>query len=281
MNATQAALTEPSAADRYLEVMRPCLTRYGLGDDLEAVVPSTARRRRAWRSVEAGLARYGLVVRRRRPGVDAVREVGGDWPGTAETMIGLRRLENLQQCIEQVLADDVPGDLLEAGVWRGGAGIFMRAVLVARGASERTVWMADSFAGLPRPRPGHAADVGDEHWTYSQLAVDLEQVKANVARYGLLDDGVRFLPGWFSDTLPTAPVERLAVLRADGDMYGSTMDILTALYPKLSPGGFLIVDDYHAVEGCRQAVEEYRSEHGITDPMVTIDWAGVYWRKSS
>jgi O-methyltransferase len=86
-----------------------------------------------------------------------------------------------------------------------------------------------------------------------ELAVSLEQVKANFDRYGLLDDQVRFLKGWFRDTLPVAPIERLAVLRLDGDMYESPMDTLVNLYPKLSEGGYVIVDDYGAIPACRQA----------------------------
>src|ERR1044072_2882529 len=84
--------------------------------------------------------------------------------------------------------------------------------------------------------------------------------------------------GWFSDTLPDAPIERLAVLRLDGDMYSSTWDALTALYAKVSPGGFVIVDDYHAVPGCKQAVDDFRPRHAIDAPLETIDWAGVFWR---
>jgi O-methyltransferase len=109
------------------------------------------------------------------------------------------------------------------------------------------------------------------------LAVDLDSVKRNFERYGLLDQQVVFLKGWFCDTLPNAPIEKLSILRLDGDMYGSTMEALKALYPKLSPGGFCIVDDYH-LDGCKQAVDDYRRNNKITAPLETIDWAGRYWR---
>jgi O-methyltransferase len=116
---------------------------------------------------------------------------------------------------------------------------------------------------------------------YRELAVPLEDVKANFAAYGLLDDQVQFLKGWFKDTLPTAPISKLAVVRLDGDLYESTMDGLTCLYPRLSGGGYLIVDDFNAVPACRKAVEDYRHAHGIIDEVIPIDWAGVYWRRSS
>jgi len=211
-----------------------------------------------------------------------VRAEGRDWPAHAETMIGLRRLDNLQDCVTDVLRRGVPGDLIETGVWRGGAAIFMRAILEAYGDSERRVWVADSFEGLPKPDARRwPADQGDELWTQGRLAVSVEEVRANFRRYGLLDDRVRFLVGWFEDTLAAAPIERLAVLRLDGDMYGSTMKALTALYPKLSAGGYLIVDDYGAISACKQAVTDYRAADEITDPIVWVDWTGVWWQKSS
>jgi len=210
-----------------------------------------------------------------------VRVEGRDWPATAHTMIGLKRLDNLQTCVEDVLSNNVPGDLVETGVWRGGATIFMRAILKAYGVADRRVWVADSFEGLPPPRPEqYPRDAGDVHHTYEQLAISLDVVKANFERYGLLDRQVAFLKGWFRDTLPHAPIRKLAVLRLDGDMYESTMDALVHLYPKLSVGGYLIVDDYGCIPSCREAVHDYRGSYGITDEILWIDWTGVYWRRS-
>jgi hypothetical protein len=208
------------------------------------------------------------------------RAEGRDWPAHAETMVGAARLDSLQWCVETALADGVPGDLLEAGVWRGGASILMRAVLAAHGDRTRTVWVADSFQGLPPPDPDrYPADAGGDLSGFSQLAVSQPQVAAGFARYGLLDGQVRFLEGWFEDTLPTAPVEQLAVLRLDGDYYSSTICALEALEPKVAPGGFVVVDDHGAIEGCRKAVADYRADRGIASPIETIDWTGAYWRK--
>ena len=210
----------------------------------------------------------------------SLRADGRDWPSQAPTMIGIVRLDNLQQCVEGVLRDDVPGDLIETGVWRGGACIFMRGVLKAYGATDRTVWVADSFDGLPPPNPEkYPQDAGLHFEQYRELAVTIENVKRNFARYELLDDQVRFLKGWFRDTLPTAPIQKLAVLRLDGDLYESTMDALTSLYHRLSPGGYVIVDDY-SILACRQAVHDFRNANGIADPIEKIDWTGVFWRRA-
>lgn len=210
-----------------------------------------------------------------------IREEGLDWPTVAHTMIGLRRLENVQSCVEDVIERGVPGDLIETGVWRGGTSIFMRAILKAHGVTDRKVWVADSFEGLPEPDPErYPQDAGDRHHTVKHLKASIEEVKANFSRYDLLDEQVAFLKGWFRDTLPIAPVERLAVMRLDGDMYESTMDAFLNLYPKLSEGGYVIVDDYGATPACRAAVEDFRGRSGIDDEMKLVDWTGVYWRRS-
>ena len=208
------------------------------------------------------------------------REEGTDWPEFAETMMGLKRMDNLKHCVIDTLQRSVPGDFIETGVWRGGGTIFMRAILKAHGVKDRKVWVADSFQGLPKPNSDlYQADANDSHHMQDRLRVSLEQVKKNFAKYGLLDDQVQFLKGWFKDTLHLAPIEKLAVLRLDGDMYESTMDGFKALYHKLSPGGYCIVDDYGAVKACKLATHDFRMQHGIDEPITQIDWTGVFWQK--
>jgi O-methyltransferase len=225
------------------------------------------------------LGRRDMQVIRRVPFNATARAEGREWPAEAETMIGLARLDNLHQLIADVIRNRVPGDLAECGVWRGGATIFMRAVLEAYGDPDRLVWVADSFEGLPRPDPDrYPAERGDTHWRYEELAVGVDEVRRNFARYGLLDDRVRFLKGWFADTLPGAPITRLAVLRLDGDLYGSNIEVLEALYPKVSPGGYVVIDDYGNIPQCRQAIDDYREANAITAPLNRIDWAGVWWQ---
>lgn len=195
-------------------------------------------------------------------------------------MIGVKRLQNLRTLTERALAEDVPGDLIETGVWRGGACILMRGLLAAHCDNTRKVVVADSFDGLPSPRPQlFPADDGDTHYTFRQLAIGLEEVKANFAAYGLLDDQVEFLKGWFRDTLPALRERRWAVIRLDGDMYESTMDGLENLYRGLSPGGFLIVDDYGAVPASKLAVDDFRAVHRIDAPINWVDWTGIWWQK--
>ena len=263
----------------YLELLKLCLTRYGFVEHRAAHL-DTGLSRFLDAPLQKLLARKGLRLVRSWRAEGPQRAEGRDWPEDAETMIGLRRLDNLHRCVADVLDRGVPGDLLEAGVWRGGASIFMRGALKAYGAHDRVVWVADSFQGLPKPDvSSYPLDAGDRNWEISELAIPLEEVEGNFRRYRLLDAQVRFLPGWFADTLPAAPIERLAILRLDGDMYGSTMETLSSMYPKLSPGGYVIIDDF-ALPTCAAAVRDFRERHGITDPIETIDWTGAYWQRS-
>ena len=199
----------------------------------------------------------------------------------AHTMIGRKRLDNLHQCLDAVRVDGVAGDLIETGVWRGGATIFMRGYLEAWDLPDRQVWVADSFDGLPEPTLPQDQGVDLSKSVAPFLAVGLDEVRELFARYDLLDDRVRFLKGWFRDTLFTAPIARLAILRLDGDLYESTMDALVALYDKVSAGGFVIVDDYHTNPTCQAAIHDFRRDRGVAEPLLEIDADGVYWRKTA
>ncbi len=208
---------------------------------------------------------------------EATRKLGRDWPQTALTMIGTYRLRNFADLIRAVVDAETEGDILEAGVWRGGACIMAKCLLDAMGVGDRTVWLADSFKGLPPPVDGTVADEGDIHHTFDILAVDRATVEDNFRRFDALDDRVKFVEGFFQDTLEDCAVEKLAILRLDGDMYDSTMVSLTHLYPKVVPGGYVIIDDY-ILEPCRKAVTEFRQEHAIESPLIEIDGAAVYWK---
>lgn len=267
--------------DRYLDLMKTVLTRFDLGDDYVSYVPRKGLRTRVYDITKKVLATRDLEIVTHVPFDPKLRENGLDWPTNAETMVGLKRLNNLQYCLVESIKDKIPGDFIETGVWRGGSCIFARAVFEAFGQSDRNVWVADSFRGLPPAEADRIEDVEDALHTYDQLAISMDTVRANFERYNLLDDHVKFLPGWFQDTLPSAPIEKISVLRLDGDMYDSTMVALDALYAKVSPGGFIIVDDYDAVRGCRMAVEDFRTAHNIREPLVDVDWTCKFWRKAS
>lgn len=201
----------------------------------------------------------------------------------AYTLLDEAGLDNIQRCIQALLKRDVPGDLIECGVWRGGSCIFMRGLLRAWGDGHRQVWVADSFQGLPQPDPEAAPLDAITHeflQVIGGLACSLEEVTENFRRFDLLDRRVRFLPGWFRDTLVHAPIERLALIRLDADYYESTRQALEALYPRLSPCGFVIVDDYGSAGlGARRAVDDFRRQQSIRGSLRGVNENIAYWEK--
>lgn len=266
------AATESTLRDMYLDLMVDVLINDIYKDPPFLQRPPSKIKRAFGIKGATKVAEYGA---------DA-REKGVDWPTVAHSMIGRKRMENLRAVTSAAIEAGVPGDFIETGVWRGGACILMRAILKAYGDTDRTVFVADSFAGLPEPdAEKYTADAGDTHHSVDVLAVSLKQVQANFDVYGLRDEQVRFLKGWFKDTLHDAPIDKLAVLRLDGDMYESTWDAMSALYAKVSPGGYVIVDDYHAVAACKKAVHDYVDEHhaGEQVDIQEIDGTGVYWQR--
>jgi hypothetical protein len=131
------------------------------------------------------------------------RTAGRDWPLNALTMVGLSRLDDVQECVESVVGDGVEGDLIEAGSWRGGTAMLMRATLDAWGADDRTVWVADSFKGFPAPESDGVAEDREleaDMGPLAYLAPSLDQVREHFARFGL-ERGVKFVPGFFEDTM--------------------------------------------------------------------------------
>jgi len=266
-----------------------------------------------------------------------LRVLGQDMPIQAHTMVGWRRLTNIENCAASVIDAGVPGDFVETGVLRGGSAIFMRAILKAYGVTDRRVIACDTFEAPPERRNTFVGNLAkrplfklaswmtripSDRWhlyLYRQIeqrqrswpasanpspewvdlsldmvryleknqsliepkdTVSLAAVKSHFARYGLLDSQVLFLQGFFSDTLPEAPMEAVGILRCDGDTYESTRSVLDVLYEKVSPGGFVIVDDYHSFSDAKDAVDEFRAEHGIIDELIAIDESAVYWQKT-
>jgi O-methyltransferase/8-demethyl-8-(2,3-dimethoxy-alpha-L-rhamnosyl)tetracenomycin-C 4'-O-methyltransferase len=206
---------------------------------------------------------------------------GRDRGSPAHTMVGVLRLQNLRDLAERAIVQQIPGDFIETGVWRGGCCILMRGIIAAYCIRDRKVYVADSFAGLPQPNTALFPQDSESSWhTIPELAVALEEVKSYFGRYGLLDEQVVFVEGLFSDTLPRLDAGPFALIRLDGDMYESTYVALKHLYPKLSVGGFAIVDDYASIAACRQAVDDYRVSLDIRDPIHQVDFTGVWWQKT-
>lgn len=270
-----------NSRELYLDLLKRCLLNAVYGHAEVDMRPPFRQLASIWNVGAWLFRRCGLVLARLGSFDAHVRAEGLDWPPFAHTMVDLKRLDNVQWCVEQVLQTDDARERVRSPDNAFGIAISLQNSPHRNGRSSAP---DAGFHKVPRDRPNpekYPADGGDDHHAYPDLAVSLVEVQRNFALYGLLDDRVRFLEGWFADTLPNAPVERIAVLRLDGDMYESTINALAFLYPKLSIGGYCIIDDYGAVPGCRCAVEDYRREHGIVEAMRPIDWTGVFWKRES
>lgn len=222
---------------------------------------------------------YMVLCKKYESGLLENRVLTRNFTELSHSMIGKKRLNNIQYCAEAILEENIPGDFIETGIWRGGATIFMRGILAAYEVTDRIVWAADSFEGVPAPSLPEDDRFDISARVLPVLAVSLDDVCELFDRYGLLDEQVNFIQGWFKDTLTTAPIKSLSLLRLDGDLYESTMDALNPLYPKVSKGGFIIVDDYYSCPPCKLAIDEFRKKNAIVDELIQIDDQSVYWRK--
>jgi O-methyltransferase len=280
-----------SSDDKYLQLLKITLTgslyeesywryaRMPARSEITLKHPGRAVRAFIQKGILTFAKEIGIEILRRGPADETAREQGKDWPFVGLTMVGFKRLDNIEECVRRVAETKIPGDFVECGVWKGGSAIFMKAVADRLGLVDRNVWLADSFEGMPKPIM--AEDLTSPDYDLSatdQLRSSPEQVLKSFQHLGLYDERVRILKGWFKDTLPFAPIEQIAILRLDGDLYESTRDALQSLYHKVSPGGFVIVDDYSSWAPCQKAVDEFRKGRNIESPIKRIDWTGVYWK---
>jgi hypothetical protein len=205
------------------------------------------------------------------------------------TMTSFSRCFDLWKVSRSILNNNIPGAFVECGVWRGGSAGIMGVAMQTYG-SQRPLHLFDSFEGLPEPdrQDGSYAVEYSAGRADGRLAAikkcdaTLDTVLGHLfERLHLDPKNVHFHVGWFQDTVPAdaKQVGPIAVLRLDGDWYASTQVCLDHLYPLVSPGGVVILDDYYYWEGCRKATDEYRQAHGISAPMVRVDEACSYWVK--
>ena len=272
------------AADRYLEVVkRALLDEHHLENEVRIEYlgdcikrgqdpdPLKLRDPASWMKKEVQRLRDS-----RRTGTP-IRDLV-DRPMFPYTTMGHSGLDRLRACLETIRTEAIDGDLAACGVWRGGSAIFLRAFLDAYEIGRPEVWVADSFRGAPEPDDGEDAGVDARERPF--VVADLNIVREGFARFDLLDDRVRFLQGPFDDTLPSAPIERLALLHVDAESRQATAAVLDHLYDKVVVGGFVVIEHFDA-PGCRQAVEEFRARRGITDALERVDAAGAVWRRSA
>ena len=237
--------------------------------DPESLGFGTTQERSLRNAILHALARRGYGVRRK---IDA--DVAPEMIETLErvrpfTMTSPRTIVGLCEAVEYLVRAEVQGDLVECGVWRGGSMMAAALTLVRLGDAGRTLHLFDTFAGMPMPEEHDVALTGShapalDRWQRDQRAdhnewayAPLETVRDNVLATGYPSDRVRLVPGPVEETIPDHAPQTIALLRLDTDWYASTRHELEHLYPRLAPGGVLIIDDYGSWAGARKAVDEY------------------------
>jgi O-methyltransferase len=276
-------------SSRYIDLLQIVLTRYNLNSNFGEHIPVDAIiTRTGWKfylkfklvlllNYLLSFKKLSLTTFLSSEKLKDDRIEGISWPAEAETMVGLKRLKNVTELVYKIIKDNVEGDFVETGVWRGGVSILIQGILIENELDElKKVYVCDSFQGLPAQTStiDRQASMNNAHF----LEVSLEKVKSNFSKYNLLKNNVVFVQGWFNQTLPNLKADKISLLRVDADFYESTLDVLNNLYNKVSTGGYVIIDDY-MIDGCHQAVDEFRLKNMIDSPLVKIDWTGVYWQK--
>jgi O-methyltransferase len=209
---------------------------------------------------------------------------GRIWPEFPTlSMAGLKRLDNIQELALDCLIKDIPGDFIEAGIWKGGMIALLAGLLKVMPRTGRHVVGVDSFEGIPPAKPAlYPADAAHAGCETIEILKNnsKEEVEGYLTRLDLLPSSdIELLKGWFCDVLPRLAKRRFCLVRLDGDTYESTIQGLENLEPILSPGGYMIIDDYYSWDGCRAAVNDFRAKLNISSPLVTVDWTCVYWKK--
>jgi O-methyltransferase len=204
----------------------------------------------------------------------------------AATMTSAERLYGLYKAVEYIVCAGIAGDFVECGVWRGGSLMMMALTLQRFGGPPRRLHAFDTFEGMPPPGPRDvrhdtgkpASELLAEEPRSEDSAIwalaPIDVVRANLTATGHSPELTVFHPGLVEQTLPAEAPARIALLRLDTDWYESTKHELIHLYPRLAPGGVLIIDDYGHFRGARQATDEYFSESGTSILLNRIDYSG-------
>ncbi len=185
------------------------------------------------------------------------------------------RLGNLRRLAREIDRARVPGDIVECGVYNGGSAALMASVGV-RSPLDRTIWLFDSFEGLPQPTERDGAEARTCGWWCHG---DLAKVRAVLDRMRIPESRCRIVKGWFHDTFPSAEVGDIALLHIDADWYDSVRLCLERFYDSVRPGGYVVIDDYGHWEGCRRATDEFLKGRGIDVTLTRVDYTGRYFRK--
>jgi O-methyltransferase len=192
------------------------------------------------------------------------------------TAVFVPRLAALHRLSRDVQRRELRGDIVECGVYNGGSSALIASVCCTHSSARRHIWLFDSFEGLPPPteKDGDKAKACG-WWCHG----DLELVARVYEKLRIPWELVHIIKGWFHETFPQVEVGEIALLHIDADWYDSVKLCLERFYDHVSPGGYVVIDDYGHWEGCRHAVDEFLNGRGIDVPLTVVDYTGRYFQK--
>jgi len=199
------------------------------------------------------------------------RKGGNDWPVVGHTMVGHTRIENVKTLLSDVIANNIPGDFVELGVWRGGVCIFARCLLNALRQTDRKVHLFDAFGDIPGYGP-----------STPYLSVSQAQVEHNLEKYHAKEGSV-FHKGLFKDSVKPFASEfkgNISVLRVDGNFYDSYQDAMYYLYDKVPVGGYVIFDDVMSHPAVTRFWNDFKKEQQLPEELTQIDFHSAYFKKT-
>ena len=217
-----------------------------------------------------------IDLKRPRSILDAMKAVSIILTVKGYTALLPLRLASLHRLTLDIDRRSISGDVVECGVYNGGSAALMASVC-AKSPLNRTIWLFDSFEGLPKPTEEDGEEAQSCGWWCHG---DLSKVKSIFNKLNIPESRTHIIKGWFQDTFPRVQTGDIALLHIDADWYDSVKLCLERFYDSVQPGGYIVIDDYGHWEGCRKAVDEFLKEQGIDVKITRVDYTGRYFQKT-
>lgn len=193
------------------------------------------------------------------------------------SMCESKDIDQIKILLENIIRNNIPGCIVETGIWKGGMAMWMKAILMHHN-NNRNIYLYDIFGKFPppsNPKDNYIHSITDVLFEHAPTVTDVQH---NFQKFGLFDSDIKFIIGDIINTVPQNQLDQIALLHCDSDYYESTKVVLENFYWKISKGGYIIIDDYNnEYLACKQAVDEFRTKYNIYTPIIKISEGSVYW----
>jgi O-methyltransferase len=194
------------------------------------------------------------------------------------SMGDIQEIQLIEECINNIIKNNIEGDIIEAGVWKGGMAMWMKNLLNYYG-DNRKLWLFDTFGIFPESLYDKDKKIHLLTEYLFSKKYDINDVRNNFKKLNLLDDTINFVVGDFKDTVPKTDISKIAILRLDSDYYDATLIMLEKYYFKIVKGGYIIIDDYNnEYLGAKEAILFFRNKYNIMETIINKGNGYVYWQ---